>query len=137
MISKIKDFKEKRNKVDDDTIDEYSASLKKSIRRQNTLHAFRILGTYIFLVLMALIIIIPFYWMVITSLKDFRGSVSSNPEFFIGLSRWNWVNYKVVLTELNFAVYIKNTVIVALFSTAGTIITTILAAYAFARIEFK
>jgi ABC-type glycerol-3-phosphate transport system permease component len=75
--------------------------------------------------------------MVITSLKDFRGSVSSNPEFFIGLSRWNWVNYKVVLTELNFAVYIKNTVIVALFSTAGTIITTILAAYAFARIEFK
>jgi ABC-type glycerol-3-phosphate transport system permease component len=86
---------------------------------------------------MALIIVIPFYWMVLTSLKNFTGATSADPEFFIGISRWNWVNYKVVLTEMNFGLYIKNTVIIALFSTAGTILTTILAAYAFARIEFK
>lgn len=127
----------KKIKKDDSSVDEYSASLKKSIRRQTTVNVFRLLTTYLFLVIMALIIIIPFYWMVLTSLKDFSGAVSTNPEFFIGISRWNWVNYKVVLTELNFGLYIRNTVMVALFSTAGTIFTTILAAYAFARIEFK
>jgi ABC-type glycerol-3-phosphate transport system permease component len=127
----------KKVKEDTEGIDEYSASLKKSIRRQNSVYLIRLLLTYLFLVLMALIIIIPFYWMVLTSLKDFTGATSTDPEFFIGISRMNWVNYKVVLTELNFGLYIKNTVIVALFSTAGTIVTTILAAYAFARIEFK
>jgi ABC-type glycerol-3-phosphate transport system permease component len=129
--------KAKRAQVIEDNADDYSSSLKKNIRRQTTIHTFRLLGTYLFLVLMALIIIIPFYWMVLTSLKDFTGATTNNPEFYIGISRWNWINYKVVLTELNFGLYIKNTVIVAVFSTVGTIITTILAAYAFARIEFK
>ncbi|MDD3713121.1 MAG: carbohydrate ABC transporter permease [Candidatus Izemoplasmatales bacterium] len=131
------DRKAKKEIINEDTIDEYSASLKRSIRRQNTVGALRIFGTYLFLVLMALIIIIPFYWMVLTSLKTFTESVAINPKFFLSISRWNWVNYKVVLTELNFGLYIKNTVIVAIFSTLGTILTTIFAAYAFARIEFK
>lgn len=127
----------KKEKEDYGDADEYSVSIKKSIRRQNTAQIFRLTFTYIFLIFMALIIVIPFYWMIITSLKDFSGANSSSPEFFISISRMNWINYKVVLTELNFGLYIRNTVIVALFSTAGTILTTILAAYAFARIEFK
>ncbi|MDT8336398.1 MAG: carbohydrate ABC transporter permease [Candidatus Izemoplasmatales bacterium] len=141
IIPEIKDAiakrKAKKAQIIEDNTDDYSSSLKKNIRRQTTIHTFRLLGTYLFLVLMALIIIIPFYWMVLTSLKDFTGATTNNPEFYIGISRWNWINYKVVLTELNFGLYIKNTVIVAIFSTAGTIVTTILAAYAFARIEFK
>jgi ABC-type glycerol-3-phosphate transport system permease component len=135
--AKFAKFKEKKEVVDESGLDEYSASLKKSIRRQTAVSTVRLLGTYLFLILMALIIIIPFYWMVLTSLKDFTGATTNNPEFFIGISRWNWINYKVVLTEMNFGLYIRNTVLVALFSTGGTIITTILAAYAFARIEFK
>ena len=135
--AKFAKFKEKKEVVDESGLDEYSASLKKSIRRQTAVSTVRLLGTYLFLILMALIIIIPFYWMVLTSLKDFTGATTPNPEFYIGISRWNWINYKVVLTEMNFGLYIRNTVLVALFSTGGTIITTILAAYAFARIEFK
>lgn len=119
------------------TSDSYSLSIKKSIRRQTTMNAIRLLTTYLFLVIMALVIVVPFYWMIITSLKDFSGATSNNPEFFIGISRWNWINYKVVLTEMNFGLYIKNTLIVAVFSTIGTVVTTILSAYAFARIEFK
>ncbi|MDD3129733.1 MAG: carbohydrate ABC transporter permease [Candidatus Izemoplasmatales bacterium] len=135
---KFAERKAKKKELEEQkSADEYSASLKKSIRRQTTFNIIRLTSTYLFLVLMALIIIIPFYWMVLTSVKDFSGATSLNPEFFISFSRWNWVNYKVVLTELNFGLYIKNTVIVALFSTAGTILTTIFAAYAFARIEFK
>lgn len=141
IIPAIKDTiakrKAKKAQIIEENADDYSSSLKKNIRRQTTIHTFRLLGTYLFLVLMALIIIIPFYWMVLTSLKDFTGATTNNPEFYIGISRWNWINYKVVLTELNFGLYIKNTVIVAIFSTVGTIVTTILAAYAFARIEFK
>ena len=135
----IEAYKEKRKILAEDkqVADEYSQSLKKSIRTQTLFHTLRLLGTYLFLVVMALIIVIPFYWMVLTSLKNLTGATSTDPEFFIGFSRWNWINYKVVLTEMNFGLYIKNTVIIALFSTAGTILTTILAAYAFARIEFK
>lgn len=135
--TKIAKIKEKKEVIDESSLDEYSASLKKSIRRQTAVSTIRLIGTYLFLLLMALIIIIPFYWMVLTSLKDFTGATTNNPEFYISISRWNWINYKVVLTEMNFGLYIKNTVLVALFSTAGTILTTILAAYAFARIEFK
>jgi len=134
---KLKEWTAKKEKIDESVLDEYSISIKKSIRRQNTVSAFRILLTYLFLIIMALIIIIPFYWMVLTSLKDFSGATSTNPAFFIKISQMNWINYKVVLTEMNFGLYIKNTVIVAIFSTLGTVITTILAAYAFARIEFK
>ena len=123
---------------DEEVKDEYSLSIKKSIRRQTAVSTVRLLLTYLFLVLIALIIIIPFYWMVLTSVKTFSESSSTlNPQFFLWIDRWNWVNYKVVLTEQNFGLYIKNTVIVALLSTFGTIITTVLSAYAFARIEFK
>jgi ABC-type glycerol-3-phosphate transport system permease component len=135
--AKIAEKRVKKEKVDESTLDEYAISLKRSISRQTTVGVIRLLSTYLFLVLMALIIIIPFYWMVLTSLKTFSESVSVNPKFFLSISRWNWVNYKVVLTELNFGLYIKNTVTVAIFSTIGTIITTVFAAYAFARIEFK
>ncbi|XFA98357.1 carbohydrate ABC transporter permease [Candidatus Izemoplasma sp. B36] len=129
-------FKKKEIKNKEE-LDEYSISIKQSIRRQNASKIIRMSLTYIFLIIMAFIIIIPFYWMVLTSLKDFTGATSNNPEFFIGISRMNWVNYKVVLTELNFGLYIRNTIFIALMSTLGTVITTILAAYAFARIEFK
>ncbi len=135
--NKFKQTFKKKEKIDVSKLDSYSISLKQSIRRQNAIKITRGLFTYLFLLIMAIIIIIPFYWMIITSLKDFSGATSTNPDFLIGISRMNWVNYKVVLTELNFGLYLKNTTIVALFSTTGTIITTILAAYAFARIEFK
>jgi ABC-type glycerol-3-phosphate transport system permease component len=135
--AKFKQWTTKKEKIDDSGYDEVTLTLKKNIRRQNVAKVFRISFTYIFLILMALVIVVPFYWMILTSLKTFTGATKLNPDFFIGLRNMNWVNFKVVLEALNFGVYIRNTVIVAVFSTLGTIITTILSAYAFARIEFK
>ncbi|MFW5888880.1 MAG: carbohydrate ABC transporter permease [Bacillota bacterium] len=135
--AKFKKLTTKKEKEDLSDLDEDTLTLRKNIRRQTAAKVLRLFLTYLFLVFMALIIVVPFYWMILTSLKDFRGATTTTPEFFIGLSRMNWVNFKVVLEELNFGLYIRNTVIVALLSTLGTIITTILAAYAFARIEFK
>ncbi len=129
-------FKKKEPEVVEDA-DEYSLSIKRSIRRQTTRKVVSLFFTYTFLVVVALIIIIPFYWMILTSLKDFSGASSTNPDFFISISQMNWVNYKVVLEALDFGLYIRNTLIVAVFSTLGTVITTVFSAYAFARIEFK
>ncbi|QLY40419.1 carbohydrate ABC transporter permease [Hujiaoplasma nucleasis] len=135
--AKFKELTKKKEKLEDSDYDEATLTLKKNIRRQNIAYVFRLLFTYLFLIFMALIIVIPFYWMILTSLKSFTGATKLNPDFYISLSQMNWVNFKVVLEALNFGLYIKNTVIVAVFSTMGTIITTILSAYAFARIEFK
>jgi len=137
LKAKFKELTTKKEKLDDSEYDEHVLTLKKNIRRQNIAFVFRLLLTYLFLIFMALIIIIPFYWMILTSLKTFTGATKLTPDFYIGLGQMNWVNFKVVLEELNFGVYITNTVIVAIFSTIGTVITTILSAYAFARIEFK
>jgi ABC-type glycerol-3-phosphate transport system permease component len=135
--AKYKQLTKKKEKLDESSYDKATLTLKQNIRRQTIAKVIRISLTYLFLIFMALIIVVPFYWMILTSLKDYTGTSTTNPEFFIGLSRWQWINFKVVLEELNFGLYIKNTVIVAVFSTIGTIVTTILSAYAFARIEFK
>ncbi|HOP57630.1 MAG TPA: carbohydrate ABC transporter permease [Bacillota bacterium] len=138
--SRIKQLFEKKPKEEKEPEeeDEDTIRLKKNISRQNFRKLSRMFFTYMFLVLIALFIMIPFYWMVIASLMTYyESSVNPNPSLFLLFSDTQWINYKTVLQELNFGLYIKNTVIVALVSTAGTIITTILAAYAFAKIQFK
>lgn len=117
---------------------EEETELSKNIRTQTFLKIVRFTLTYLFLGFVALIIFIPFYWMIITSLKTYyESSVNPNPRFFIALSEIQWVNFKYVLSVMDFGLYIKNTLIVGLFSTLGTIITTVLAAFAFARLQFK
>ena len=117
---------------------EEETDLSKSIRLQGVFKALRYTGTYVFLGIIALFIFIPFYWMIITSLKSYyESSVNPNPRFFIALSEMQWVNFKYVLSSMDFGLYIKNTLIVGIFSTLGTVLTTVLAAFAFARLQFK
>lgn len=98
----------------------------------------RIVVTYTFLTLMALFIVIPFYWMILTALKtDNELSNLLQPRFFIGLSEMQWVNFKVSLTQFNFLQYLGNTIFVGVMSMLGTVFTTILASFAFARLKFK
>ncbi|MDO9629660.1 MAG: carbohydrate ABC transporter permease [Acholeplasmataceae bacterium] len=119
--------------------DEETESELRSVIRKQTLRSFvRYFLTYLFLSIVALLIFIPFYWMILTALKTFHESnVTNNPRFFIALSEMQWMNFKYVLQEVDFGRYIQNTLIVGVISTVGTIITTILAAFAFARLEFK
>lgn len=91
--------------------------------------------TYAFLVLMAIVIIFPFYWMIITSLKSGAEIQSLIPTFWPQEIRWS--NYAEAVTRLNFGTLLTNTLIVGIFSTLGTVLTTIFAAFAFARLEFK
>ena len=91
--------------------------------------------TYAFLAFLGLIMIFPFYWMIITSLKNGIEIKRSVPTFWPEEIRWD--NYATAIEHIQFGTIVKNTLIVGIFSTLGTLITTILAAFAFARLEFK
>lgn len=90
---------------------------------------------YLFLAVFALIMIFPFYWMLITSLKGGAEIKRLVPTMWPEVFRFD--NYASAMSRLNFGVLFKNTLIVGIFSTIGTLITTIFAAFAFARLEFK
>lgn len=92
--------------------------------------------TYAFLIFMGVIIIFPFYWMIITSLKNPVEIQYQNPTFFPKLEIF-WQNYANGMERLDFGTLLKNTLIVGILSTIGTVITTILAAFAFAKLNFK
>lgn len=94
--------------------------------------------TYTFLTFIAIFIFIPFYWMIITALKTHQElSTAINPRFFIGLEEMQWVNWKIAFTNYDFWRYMGNTIFVGIVSMIGTVLTTILAAFAFSRLEFK
>ena len=98
----------------------------------------RIISTvlvYLFILVLALTVLFPFYWMIITSLKQRTEIVSSVQTFFPNIVMWS--NYAYVFQVFDFGTYMVNTIIVAAVSTAGTLITTIFAAFAFARLNFK
>ena len=92
---------------------------------------------YAFLFLMALIVIFPFYWMIISSIKtmdEYRRAIPTLvPEYF------DFHNYVEVFTseDLLLGQLFANTVYVGVVSTVLSLIITVLSAFAFARLEFK
>ena len=91
--------------------------------------------TYIFIIALAILVIFPFYWMIITSLKTFKEVTREQQTFFPEVVMWS--NYVFVFQHFSFFTYMKNTIIVAIFSTIGTLLTTVFAAFAFSRLQFK
>ncbi len=89
---------------------------------------------YIFLALIALFIVFPFYWMIITSLKSTEELDSLMVTYFP--KKIIWSNYPHAMERAQMGRLIYNTVLVGVVSTIGTLITTICAAYAFSRIKF-
>ena len=90
---------------------------------------------YIFLVFIAVIIIFPFYWMIISSLKswdEFRLTIPTLwPKKFL------FDNYKIAFEAAELGTLFINTLYVGLVSTILSLIITVLSAFAFARLEFK
>lgn len=113
---------------------------------------------YAFLLFMATIVILPFYWMILTALKSTAELDLIPPSYFItqgiewsslaqAFPDWNlgaWIgsvgipqNFVDAMNAANFGAYFKNSLLVGALTTIGTLVTTILTAYAFARLEFK
>ena len=110
-------------------------SVDETIRREKTFKAIKYAISYTFLITMALFMLLPFYWMIITSLKTEAEIELTVPTFFPHVLALK--NYPVAIKTLNAWRLILNTVIVGFFSTLGTLVTTVLAAFAFSRIPFK
>ena len=91
--------------------------------------------TYAFLAVMALIVIFPFYWMIISSLKTLDEYRYPIPTFWP--QTFDFLNYAEAFQAANLLTYFKNTVIVGVVSTLLSLVITVLSAFAFARLEFK
>ena len=93
---------------------------------------------YAFLVGFAIVVLIPFYWMLLTSIKSFNQIYSEiPPSLWVPFKDMVFRNYLNALDAAPYITYMKNTVIVAFFATVGTVVTTVLASFAFARLNFK
>lgn len=92
-------------------------------------------GTYAFLIIMALIILFPFYWMIISSLKTLPEYRQAIPTFWPREIMWS--NYKDAFEKAKLGRLFLNTLYVGLVSTVASLIITVLSAFAFARLEFK
>jgi multiple sugar transport system permease protein len=82
----------------------------------------------------AVAMVLPFIWMVSTSLKDTSEVLTTTPSF---LPRaWRWDNYVKVFTLVPFARFYLNTVLVTAGRVFGQLVFASMAAYAFARLRF-
>ena len=92
-------------------------------------------GTYAFLLVMALIILFPFYWMIISSLKELSEYRQAIPTFWP--QKVMWSNYSKAFSQANLGDLFMNTLYVGVVSTILSLVITVLSAFAFARLEFK
>ena len=91
---------------------------------------------YAFLLVMAFVILFPFYWMIISSLKTVDEYYLTIPTFFpktIVLQNYFWDAFETA----NLGRLFFNTVLVGVVSTVLSLVITVLSAFAFARLEFK
>ena len=90
---------------------------------------------YTFLIIMALVIIFPFYWMLISSVKSLAEYKLPVPTLFP--KEMLLRNYVEAFNQANLGRLFLNTLYVGLMSTLLSLIITVLSAFAFARLEFK
>ncbi len=92
--------------------------------------------TYILLTIWGIFVLFPFYWMLLTSVKDYSAySNETIPKLFT-LSP-TFENFKNAFTTAPLLDYLVNTLIFTVFTTALMLIVTVLAAFGFARLDFK
>jgi len=91
---------------------------------------------YALLTVWAVIVLFPFYWMLLTSVKSYS---SYNAEFIPQLFTLSPTlqNYLDAFTAVPLGSYFLNTVIFTVVTTALMLLVTVLAAFAFARLDFK
>jgi multiple sugar transport system permease protein len=96
----------------------------------------RLMTIYLPLSLAAIVLLFPFYWMVITSLKTNRELIDLN-----GLPFWVFQptleHYRVLLGETNFLRWALNTFTVSVVATAVSLACSVFAGYALARLRFR
>ena len=117
------------------TVVMHEKNMQRTSVRQKIGKALVLIGTYIFLVAVAICVLFPFYWMINSSLKTLTEYRMSVPTFWpkqVMLS-----NYVEAFNTANLGRLFLNTAFVGIVSTILSLIITVLSAFAFARLEFK
>lgn len=90
---------------------------------------------YIFLILISFVMLLPFVWMISSSLKLDKDVFRYPIEWIPSNPRWQ--NYKDIWTTIPLLAFIKNTVKITVIVTFMQLLTSSFAAYAFAKLNFK
>ena len=109
--------------------------MKKVTSRQRIVKISVQVMLYLFLGIMALVVVFPFYWMIISSLKTTVEYRLPTPTLFPNQILWK--NYIDAFTQADLGKLFFNTVYVGIVSTVLSLVITVLSAFAFARLEFK
>ena len=107
-------------------------------RRQAVVRVLVKILVYTFLIIMALIVLFPFYWMINSSLKtieEYRDGINGVPTFYPHTVRFD--NYLRAFETANLGTLFLNTVFVGIVSTILSLVITVITAFALARLEFK
>ena len=91
--------------------------------------------SYLLLSFWAVVVLFPFYWMLLTSLKSYASYNAERTPVFLPLSP-TLENYENAFTAVPLGGYLLNTLIFSLVTTAVMVVVSTLAAYAFARLRF-
>lgn len=113
----------------------HERDMHKQANKQKGMQIFVKILIYAFLCFMALIVLFPFYWMIISSLKSFDEYRESVPTFWPRHIQFG--NYASAFTQAKLGSLFLNTAYVGIVSTVLSLIITVLSAFAFARLEFK
>ncbi len=89
---------------------------------------------YVLLFAGSAIMLLPFFWMVTTSFKESSEVMRMPPQWFP--KDWQWENYIKAWNVAPFGRYFFNSFFVSIVTTIGEVITTVMAAYAFAKMRF-
>ena len=109
--------------------------MAKITTKQKVVKTVVMVALYTFLILMALIVLFPFYWMLISSVKSLEEYNLAIPTLFP--LDFHFENYVEGFKTAELGRLFLNTLYVGLVSTALSLVITVLSAFAFARLEFK
>lgn len=110
-------------------------NIEQIATRQKVWNVVSLTLRYAFLILVAISVLFPFYWMIISSLKTTEEYRLSQPTLWP--QTLDFKNYAEAFETANLGRLFLNTVFVGVVSTILSIVITILSAFAFARLEFK
>lgn len=91
---------------------------------------------YVILIVIALLMVIPFLWMLSASIKSDREVFQMTPFVFIPENP-KWTNYRDIWTKIPLATFVGNTVYLTIIVTFLQLLTSSFAAYSFAKLNFR
>ena len=107
--------------------------LERKSKRNNTI---LMIGIFTLLTIWAIVVLFPFYWMILSSIKSYAAYNSEYiPQFFT--LNPTLENYIIAFTSVPLAKYFLNTIIFTIITTLIMLIVVVLSAFAFSRLQFK